>query len=81
MKVLGWNGNNAGLQLGLTVRVSNVFIRTADDSLKMWGSYITATNATVWQNWNGAPVNLGWLSLPSRWQTNWPPYRTTLSGK
>jgi uncharacterized protein (TIGR03437 family) len=61
MKVIGWNGNNDGLQLGLTVRVSNVFIRTADDSLKMWGSYITVTNATVWQNWNGAPVNLGWF--------------------
>jgi uncharacterized protein (TIGR03437 family) len=61
MKIIGWNGNNDGLQLGLTVRVSNVFIRTADDSLKMWGSYITVTNATVWQNWNGAPVNLGWF--------------------
>jgi uncharacterized protein (TIGR03437 family) len=62
VKVIGWNANNDGLQLGLTVRVSNVFIRTADDSLKMWGSYITVTNATVWQNWNGAPVNLGWFT-------------------
>jgi uncharacterized protein (TIGR03437 family) len=61
MKVIGWNANNDGPQLGITVRVSNVFIRTADDSIKMWGSYITVTNATVWQNWNGAPVNLGWF--------------------
>jgi uncharacterized protein (TIGR03437 family) len=61
VKIIGWNANNDGLQLGITVRVSNVFIRTSDDSLKMWGSYITVTNATVWQNWNGAPVNLGWF--------------------
>jgi hypothetical protein len=26
----------------------------------MWGSSITVTNATVWQNWNGGVVNLGW---------------------
>jgi hypothetical protein len=61
MKVVGWNDNCDGLQLGHTVRVSNVFIRTGDDSLKMWGSYITVTNATVWQNWNGGVVNLGWF--------------------
>jgi len=61
VKVVGWNDNCDGLQLGYTVRVSNVFIRTGDDSVKMWGSYITVTNATVWQNWNGAPVNLGWF--------------------
>jgi uncharacterized protein (TIGR03437 family) len=60
VKVVGWNDNCDGLQLGYTVRVSNVFIRTGDDSLKMWGSYITVTNATVWQNWNGGVVNLGW---------------------
>ena len=26
----------------------------------MWGSYDTVTNVTVWQNWNGGGVNLGW---------------------
>jgi uncharacterized protein (TIGR03437 family) len=60
MKIIGWNGNNDGIQMGLTTRVSNVFIRTGDDSLKMWGSYITVTNATVWQGWNGGVINLGW---------------------
>jgi uncharacterized protein (TIGR03437 family) len=60
MKIMGWNGNNDGIQMGHTVRVSNVFIRTGDDSLKMWGSYITVTNATVWQTWNGGVINLGW---------------------
>ena len=60
LKIIGWNGNNDGIQMGHTVRVSNVFIRTGDDSLKMWGSYITVTNATVWQTWNGGVVNLGW---------------------
>jgi len=60
LKILSWNGENGGLRLGSTTRVSNVFIRDGDDSLMMWGSYITVTNATVWQTWNGAPVNLGW---------------------
>jgi len=60
MKIIGWNGNNDGIQMGITVRVSNVFIHTGDDSLKMWGSYITVTNATVWQGWNGGAINLGW---------------------
>jgi len=61
MKIIGWNGNNDGIQMGMTVRVSNVFIHTGDDSLKMWGSYITVTNATVWQGWNGGVINLGWF--------------------
>jgi hypothetical protein len=29
LKILGWNGSNDGIQMGLTVRVSNVFIPTA----------------------------------------------------
>src|ERR1022692_3321413 len=60
VKLIGWNGNNDGFQFGVTASASNVFVRTGDDSLKMWGSYITVTNATVWQNWNGGVVNLGW---------------------
>jgi hypothetical protein len=64
MKIIGWNSNNDGIQLGLSVGVSNVFVRTGDDSLKMWGSSITVTNATVWQNWNGGVVNLGWDDNP-----------------
>jgi uncharacterized protein (TIGR03437 family) len=59
-KFMSWNGENGGLRLGYTTRVSNSFFRVADDSLMMWGSYITVTNATVWQNWNGGVVNLGW---------------------
>ncbi|HYW48457.1 MAG TPA: hypothetical protein VE959_36680 [Bryobacteraceae bacterium] len=62
VKIIGWNANNDGFQLGSDTHVSNVFVRTADDSLKMWGSYITVTNATVWQNWNGGVVNLGWYN-------------------
>jgi uncharacterized protein (TIGR03437 family) len=61
LKIIGWNANNDGIQMGKTVRVSNVFIHTGDDSLKMWGSYITVTNATVWQGWNGGVINLGWF--------------------
>jgi lysophospholipase L1-like esterase len=61
MKIIGWNGNNDGFQLDLGTRASNVFVRTGDDSLKMWGGSVTVTNATVWQNFNGGVVNLGWI--------------------
>jgi len=62
VKIIGWNANNDGIEMGSSTRVSNVFVRTADDSLKMWGSYITVTNATIWQNWNGGVINLGWYN-------------------
>jgi uncharacterized protein (TIGR03437 family) len=61
VKIIGWNANTDGLQFGSSTRAFNVFIRTGDDSLKMWGSYVTVTNATVWQNFNGGVVNLGWF--------------------
>lgn len=65
MKVIGWNGNNDGLEMRSGTTASNVFIRAGDDSLEMWGltGNITVTNATVWQNANGGVVNLGWLDL------------------
>jgi len=60
VKTLGWNGENGGFILGDNTEVSNVFIRSGDDSLMMRGTNITVTNATVWQNYNGGVVNLGW---------------------
>ncbi|HEY5380658.1 MAG TPA: hypothetical protein VIJ65_00250 [Acidobacteriaceae bacterium] len=60
VKVIGWNENNDGLEFGPSATASNVFVRAGDDSLKMWGASDTVTNATVWQNYNGAAVNLGW---------------------
>jgi uncharacterized protein (TIGR03437 family) len=57
---LGWNGLNGGFRIGQNTHVSNLFIRAGDDSLMMWGSFITVTNATVWQNYNGGVLNLGW---------------------
>jgi len=62
VKIMSWNGNNGGLDLVLANRVSNAFLRLGDDSLEVWGSYITVTNTTVWQNYNGGVVNLGWLN-------------------
>jgi hypothetical protein len=61
VKVIAWNANNDGLEFGSNTTASNVFVRTGDDSLKMWGSSDTVTNATVWQNFNGGVVNLGWF--------------------
>ncbi|HEV8042532.1 MAG TPA: hypothetical protein VGP62_26885 [Bryobacteraceae bacterium] len=60
VKVLGWNSENGALRLDDNTAVANVFIRSGDDSLMMWGSPVTITNATVWQNFNGGVVNLGW---------------------
>jgi hypothetical protein len=60
VKVIGWNENGDGLEFGPTATASNVFVRSGDDSLKMWGASDSVTNATVWQNYNGAAVNLGW---------------------
>jgi uncharacterized protein (TIGR03437 family) len=60
VKVLGWNANNDGIHMSANTSVSNVFIRSGDDSLKMWGPAVTIKNATVWQDFNGAVVSAGW---------------------
>ena len=62
VKSLGWNGLNGGFRLGDNTTASNVFLRCADDSLMMWGTNVTVRNATVWQNYNGGVVNLGWAA-------------------
>ncbi len=62
VKTISWNSNNDGLRLLDSNTVTNVFVRSGDDSLMMWGSPITVTNATVWQNYNGGVVSLGWLN-------------------
>lgn len=60
VKSLGWNSINGGFRLGDNTTVSNVFLRCGDDTLMMWGSNVIVRNATVWQNYNGGVVNLGW---------------------
>jgi hypothetical protein len=60
VKTIGWNGENGGFRLGDNTTVSNVFLRSGDDSLMMWGTNVTVRNATVWQTYNGGVVNLGW---------------------
>ncbi len=62
VKTLGWNGENAALRLNNFTTASNLFIRSGDDSLMVWGESVTVTNATVWQNYNGGVVNLGWAT-------------------
>ena len=61
VKVIAWNANNDGLEFGDNTTASNVFVRSGDDSLKMWGASDVVKNATVWQNFNGGVVNLGWF--------------------
>jgi hypothetical protein len=60
VKTIGWNGENAALRLQDNTTASNIFVRSGDDSLMMWGSPVSVKNATVWQNYNGGVVNLGW---------------------
>ena len=61
VKTISWNSNNDGLRLQDSTTATNVFVRSGDDSLMLWGSPVTVINATVWQNYNGGVVNLGWL--------------------
>jgi hypothetical protein len=65
VKTISWNGENAALRLGNHTVASNLFVRSGDDSLMMWGTPVTVTNATVWQNYNGGVVNLGWSNNAS----------------
>jgi hypothetical protein len=60
VKSLGWNGLNGGFRLGDNTTASNVFLRSGDDSLMMWGTNVTVQNVTVWQTYNGGVVNVGW---------------------
>jgi len=60
VKTLGWNSNNDGLRLNDSTTASNIFIRSSDDSMMIWGSPVTVTNATVWQGYNGGVISLGW---------------------
>ncbi len=62
VKTISWNSNNDGLRLNDSTTATNVFVRSGDDSLMIWDSPVTVTNATVWQNYNGGVVNLGWLN-------------------
>ena len=62
VKTISWNSNNDGLRLLDSTTATNVFVRSGDDSLMIWGSSVTVTNATVWQNYNGGVVSLGWLN-------------------
>jgi hypothetical protein len=62
LKTISWNSNNDALRLKDSTVATNIFIRSGDDSLMIWGSDDTVTNATVWQNYNGGVVNLGWLN-------------------
>lgn len=60
VKTLGWNSNNAAWRLNDATTASNLFVRSGDDSLMIWGSGVNVTNATVWQGYNGGVVSLGW---------------------
>ncbi len=57
---VGTGSNSGGARLGDNTTASNIFLRCGDDSLMMWGTNTTVRNATVWQNYNGGVVNLGW---------------------
>lgn len=60
VKTLGWNSNNAALRLNDSSTATNIFIRSSDDSLMIWGTSVKVTNATVWQGFNGGVISLGW---------------------
>lgn len=58
-----WTFNSDGLDVGPSSVVTDVFVRSNDDSLKLSGSGGTVRRAVVWQSINGAVVQAGWVNL------------------
>eukprot|EP01084_Bolivina_argentea_P115025 204647_1 len=62
-KMMGWYYNNDGMGLAGNSNISDSFIRTNDDSLKI--SYagsdtIICKRIVIWQSFNGGAFQLGW---------------------
>ena len=62
-KMLGWYYNNDGIGLAANSQITDSFIRTNDDSVKLsyaGSSSITIKRVVVWQSFNGGVFQFGW---------------------
>jgi hypothetical protein len=63
VKMLGaWTYNTDGVVTGDGGVVTNTFIRSNDDSIKLFGSSMRVSDVVVWQMNNGGVFQLGWWS-------------------
>jgi len=61
VKMLGcWTPNSDGVAVGDSGRVSDTFVRSGDDSIKLFATGVAVADVTVWQGRNGAVFQLGW---------------------
>ena len=61
VKMVGaWTPNSDGVVVGVGGLVSDSFIRSSDDSIKLFGNGSEVRDCTVWQMANGAVFQLGW---------------------
>jgi hypothetical protein len=66
VNVIGWFFNTDGLLLGGDSTVENSFFKDNDDTIKLYFSNMTASNLVIWQEVNGAPMQLTWnVSTPT----------------
>ena len=63
VKMLGaWVPNSDGVATGVNGIVADSFIRSSDDSIKLFESGMRVNDVVVWQGTNGAVFQLGWWS-------------------
>ncbi|MDU0203321.1 glycoside hydrolase family protein [Paenibacillus sp. MAH-36] len=66
VNVIGWFFNTDGLLLGGNSTAENCFFKVNDDTIKLYFSNMTITNIVIWQEVNGAPMQLTWnVSVPT----------------
>lgn len=77
VKMLGaWTYNTDGVVTGAAGQVTDSFIQSNDDSIKLFADGMVVTDCTVWQMNNGGVFQLGWWS--SHDQSNITVERVTL---
>ena len=63
VKMLGaWVPNSDGVVTGVDGVIADSFIRSSDDSIKLFKSGMRVHDVVVWQGTNGAVFQLGWWS-------------------
>ena len=60
-KAIAWYYNNDGMGLSSNSTMTDSFIRTNDDSVKLaCGGPSTVERTVIWQLYNGSPFQMGW---------------------
>jgi hypothetical protein len=60
VKIIGWDWNNDGMQIRNGTIISDCFVKTGDDSIRMMEGNVQVRRCVVWQHNNGGSVISGW---------------------